>query len=64
MFDFSGIIMAKCWLMGSLVLSDKDYVDRRVDFYKRLVILDPTRKGQYESYLKCAEEKWNAINPS
>lgn len=49
--------MAKCWLTGSLVLSDNDYVDRRVQFYKRLVELDPMRKGQYGYYLKLADQK-------
>lgn len=49
--------MAKCWLTGSLVLNDRDYVDRRVQFYKQLVKLDPMRKGQYEDYLRSAEEK-------
>ncbi|CAH1970534.1 unnamed protein product [Acanthoscelides obtectus] len=51
------IVMAKCWLSGSLALNDKDYVDRRVEFYKRLLELDPTRKGQYLDYLKIAEDK-------
>ncbi|KAJ8916304.1 hypothetical protein NQ315_016445 [Exocentrus adspersus] len=51
------VIMAKCWLTGSLVLSDKDYIDRRVEYYKKLLKLDPTRKGQYLDYLKAAEEK-------
>lgn len=49
--------MAKCWLTGSLVLNDRDYVDHRVQFYKQLVKLDPMRKGQYEDYLRSAEEK-------
>ncbi|KAG5865621.1 hypothetical protein JTB14_010371 [Gonioctena quinquepunctata] len=52
-----GVIMAKCWLTGSLVLNDSDYVDRRVQFYKRLLELDTMRKGQYDDYLKSAEEK-------
>ncbi|KAJ8958872.1 hypothetical protein NQ318_019639 [Aromia moschata] len=55
--DCKWIIMAKCWLTGSLVLNDKEYVDRRVQFYKRLAKLDPLRKGQYEDYLKIGEEK-------
>ncbi|KAJ8926746.1 hypothetical protein NQ314_020863 [Rhamnusium bicolor] len=53
--DCKWVIMAKCWLTGSLVLSDKDYIDRRVQFYKQLAKLDPMRKGQYEDYLKAAE---------
>ncbi|KAJ8980056.1 hypothetical protein NQ317_012896 [Molorchus minor] len=55
------IIMAKCWLTGSLVLNDKDYVDKRVEYYKQLAKLDPMRKGQYEDYLKIAEEKLKKI---
>lgn len=48
--------MAKCWLEGSLVSGDKDYVDRRVQFYKRLIELDPMRKGQYEYYLNLTDQ--------
>ncbi|CAG9814069.1 unnamed protein product [Phaedon cochleariae] len=59
--DCKWIIMAKCWLTGSLVLNDKDYVDCRVQFYRRLVELDPMRKGQYLDYLKSAEEKTKKI---
>lgn len=53
----AGIVLAKCWLTGSLVLSDSENVDRRVQFYKELIKLDPARKGQYEEYLKLAELK-------
>lgn len=49
--------MAKCWLTGSLVLSDKDYIDKRVQFYRRLIELDPMRRGQYEYYLQIANQK-------
>ncbi|XP_023025898.2 rab geranylgeranyltransferase subunit alpha isoform X1 [Leptinotarsa decemlineata] len=59
--DCKWVIMAKCWLTGSLVLNDPDYVDRRVQFYKRLAKLDPMRKGQYEDYLKSANEKNKTI---
>ncbi|XP_056648725.1 geranylgeranyl transferase type-2 subunit alpha [Diorhabda sublineata] len=51
------VILAKCWLTGSLVLSDPQYLDKRITFYKKLATLDPLRRGQYESYLKVAEEK-------
>ncbi|CAG9768960.1 unnamed protein product [Ceutorhynchus assimilis] len=55
--DCKWVVLAKCWLTGSLVLSDSEFVDKRVQFYKELIELDPTRKGQYEHYLKIAEEK-------
>lgn len=58
---FLGIPMAQCWLTGSLVLSDKDYVDKRIQFYEKLIKLDPTRKGQYKQYLKSAEEKTTKV---
>lgn len=49
--------MAKCWLSGSLILSDTAYIGKRIQFYKRLVELDPMRTGQYKHYLKLANEK-------
>lgn len=55
--DCKWILLAKCWLTGSLVLSDSDYVDRRIEYYKELIKLDPLRKGQYQHYLKIAERK-------
>lgn len=54
--------MAKCWLTGSLVLSDKEYVDRRIEFYERLIQLDPMRKGQYEYYLNLGKQKALELN--
>ncbi|KAL1513317.1 hypothetical protein ABEB36_002739 [Hypothenemus hampei] len=55
--DCKWILLAKCWLTGSLVLSDKEYIDRRIQFYSELTKLDKLRKGQYEDYLKLAEKK-------
>lgn len=49
--------MAKCWLTGSLCLNDKNFIDDRMQLYKKLEELDPLRKGQYQDYLKIAEEK-------
>lgn len=48
--------MAKCWLTGGLVLSDNVQIDNSIEFYKRLEELDPTRRGQYQYYLKLADE--------
>ncbi|KAF7278055.1 hypothetical protein GWI33_008826 [Rhynchophorus ferrugineus] len=50
--DCKWILMAKCWLTGSLILSDCDHTDDRVLYYKRLLKLDPMRKGQYQQYLQ------------
>ncbi|XP_050301888.1 geranylgeranyl transferase type-2 subunit alpha [Anthonomus grandis grandis] len=55
--DCKWILLAKCWLTGSLVLSDSQYVDKRIQFYNELIKLDPKRKGQYQDYLKIAESK-------
>lgn len=55
--DCKWILLAKCWLTGSLVLSDNEYVDRRIQYYKELIKLDPLRRGQYQHYLKMAERK-------
>lgn len=52
----SGIILGKCWLTGSLYLSDKSFADRRIQYYESLGELDPLRKGQYDEYLKVANE--------
>lgn len=49
--------MGKCWLTGSLCLNDKNYIDKRVQYYKELIKLDPLRRGQYEDYLKSAERE-------
>lgn len=49
---FVGILMAKCWLTGSLCLSDKNHTDDRLQCYKRLEELDPQRKGRYQDYQK------------
>lgn len=57
MFYFIGILLAKCWLTGSLCLNDKYYADKRVQYYKKLILLDPLRKGEYEDYLKAVEDK-------
>ncbi|CAH0556702.1 unnamed protein product [Brassicogethes aeneus] len=51
------VLLAKCWLTGSLCLNDKKHVDKRVEYYQQLIKLDPQRKGQYEDYLKAAETK-------
>ncbi|KRT86265.1 hypothetical protein AMK59_1605, partial [Oryctes borbonicus] len=48
------ILMAKCWLTGSLCLSDDNFADTRVTYYEKLKELDPLRKGQYDDYLECA----------
>jgi len=55
--DCKWILLARCWLTESLVLSDSEYVDHRAQFYKELIKLDPLRKGQYQHYLKIAENK-------
>ncbi|CAH1108505.1 unnamed protein product [Psylliodes chrysocephalus] len=55
--DCKWVILGKCWLTGSLDLTANKYLNRRVDFYKRLAVLDPLRKGQYVDYLKIAEKK-------
>lgn len=54
--DCKWILLAKCWLTGSLVLSDSEYVDKRAVYYKELIKLDPLRKGQYQQYLDAAQK--------
>ncbi|XP_060517793.1 geranylgeranyl transferase type-2 subunit alpha [Cylas formicarius] len=55
--DCKWILLAKCWLMGSLVLNDPEYIDLRVQFYNKLIKLDPLRKGQYLHYLTLAKKR-------
>ncbi|XP_066258644.1 geranylgeranyl transferase type-2 subunit alpha [Euwallacea similis] len=53
--DCKWILLGKCWLTGSLMMSDSKYADERVQFYKDLIKLDSMRKGQYKDYLSIAE---------
>lgn len=48
--------MAKCWLTGSLSLTDNHFAEKRIMDYKKLKELDPLRKGQYSDYLECAKK--------
>lgn len=50
--DCKWIILAKCWLSGSLFLGDANFLDKRIEFYKQLIKLDILRKGQYMDYIK------------
>ncbi|GJQ70123.1 hypothetical protein Trydic_g22593 [Trypoxylus dichotomus] len=50
------ILIAKCWLTGSLCLSDQHFVDKRVLYYEKLKELDPLRDGQYIDYLDCVKK--------
>jgi tetratricopeptide (TPR) repeat protein len=50
-FFYIGLIMAKCWLTGSLTLSDQCSSDKYGQYYKQLIKLDPLRKGHYEDCL-------------
>jgi geranylgeranyl transferase type-2 subunit alpha len=49
--DCKWLIMAKCWLTGSLTLSDQCSSDKYGQYYKQLIKLDPLRKGHYEDCL-------------
>lgn len=49
--------MAKCWLLKSIDLDHNDDIDGELQFYKRLIELDPMRSGQYADYLKLNELK-------
>lgn len=53
--------MAKCWLQGSLSLSDKNYLEDRMECYKKLELLDPIRKGQYITYQKTDQDTINQL---
>lgn len=48
--------MAKCWIAGSLSLSNKDAIKKNLDVYRKLMELDPMRKGMYADYIKIGEE--------
>lgn len=50
--QFSGIWIAKCWLLDGLCLNDENYVDNRIEWYKKLENLDPLRSGRYEDLIK------------
>ncbi|KAK9675222.1 Protein prenyltransferase alpha subunit repeat [Popillia japonica] len=54
--DCKWILMAKCWLTGSLSLTDNHFAEKRIMDYKKLKELDPLRKGQYSDYLECAKK--------
>lgn len=48
---FTGIWITKCWLAEDLCRNDKNYLDKRAEYYKKLEKLDPTRSGRYRDYL-------------
>ncbi|KAI4465028.1 protein farnesyltransferase alpha subunit/rab geranylgeranyl transferase alpha subunit [Holotrichia oblita] len=50
------ILMAKCWLTGSLYLTDNHFAEKRIMDYEKLKELDPLRSGQYSDYLECAKK--------
>lgn len=54
---FVGIVMAKCWLAGNIILLDKEHVENHLQYYKDLIRLDPLRKGHYEDCLKIIKNK-------
>lgn len=51
------VYMAKCWASGSLTITTKENVASRLKCYKKLLELDPMRKGLYEHYINLAELK-------
>ncbi|XP_072396592.1 geranylgeranyl transferase type-2 subunit alpha [Diabrotica undecimpunctata] len=60
--DCKWVILAKCWLTGSLVLNDPQYAEKQMDFYKKLATLDPLRKGMYHHYLKNAGKQSDPVD--